>query len=347
MPKPYGTPGPRALYPSMATSQSIAACDPMAQLLFDRLIEQADDQGRQQGDASLVKAACMPLIKGVTEKRIEAWLAQLAQHQLILRYQTGGYSLIQLVTWWRWQSGMRWAYPSRWPAPEGWSDTVRIPPTKGRAPDGGPSHADGTSPQDAETFGETPQTSEEFGVLPAHAGAGAGAYAGAGAGAGAEPATPPPDPPRSSTDPPPTNGHSADDDHLDAWYRLTGSWPTPKVLPWLNELAEAHGPPAVCRALAAECLANPERSTLLSRTQDRLRRSAHEAAKAAEIRRRREEAEEQARIEAMPAEVRAANMARLGEMMTAAGLRPVGRRGGRPQRLGELLDGGDRDAAPH
>jgi hypothetical protein len=140
----------------------------------------------------------------------------------------------------------------------------------------------------------------------------------------------------------PPDATDSDDDHLDAWYRLTGSWPTKKVLPWLNELADAHGSAAVCEALAGEWTVSSDRSTLLSRTQDRLRRDAHEAEKAAEARRKREEAEERARIEAMPEEQRAANLDRLRDMMAEKGLLPAAaKRGGKPERVGRILARGD------
>lgn len=115
------------------------------------------------------------------------------------------------------------------------------------------------------------------------------------------------------------------DDHLDAYYRLTGSWPSAKVLPWLNDMAEAHGGAAVSRALAEEIRADSDRRTLLSRTEARLERSAHEARKAREERQARADREEQRKIEQMPEEERAANMARLRDMMVSSGLLKGGR----------------------
>lgn len=111
-------------------------------------------------------------------------------------------------------------------------------------------------------------------------------------------------------------------DVLDAWFRLTGSWPSRKVIPWLEELSRDHGEVEVSSALAAELLADDDRKTLLSRTQARLERDEHHAAKVRAAREAEAAAAERARIEAMPAEQRAANMARLRAELEASGIVP-------------------------
>lgn len=120
MAKQYGTPGPRALYPDVCTSPSVAACDPLAQLLFDRLLVLADDQGRVQTEPNWVKANAFPHLFDATPRRIRSWIDQLSQHELLITYTSNRVELGQFVTWWKRQSGMRRAYPSRWPAPPGW-----------------------------------------------------------------------------------------------------------------------------------------------------------------------------------------------------------------------------------
>lgn len=139
----------RAVYPSAATSLSLARCSVEAQLLFTRLIAAADDQGRLQGDPLLVKAQCVPLIDRATPKRIDEWLAELHDSGMILRYESAGQSLIQVVKWWDYQGWLRHLFPSRWPAPEGYEDRTKghgaadgLPPSdghssaNGRTPDG-------------------------------------------------------------------------------------------------------------------------------------------------------------------------------------------------------------------
>jgi hypothetical protein len=105
----------------------------MAQLLFDRLIAAADDQGRLLGDLTLVKASCMPLIATATLRRLGMWLDSLAEQGMLVRYSAGNLNLIQILNWWDYQS-QRHIWPSRWPGPAGWShDQIR-----GHGADGGP-----------------------------------------------------------------------------------------------------------------------------------------------------------------------------------------------------------------
>ena len=134
MTKLYGTPGPRAIYPETAKSPSLAACSLAAQLLFDRIVAACDDQGRMQAIPALVKAEAMPLIAEATMETIAAWLDELERTGHIRRYETDGYQLLQVVTWWKHQGGMRWAYPSRWAAQDGWDDVIRVPSKKTDTP---------------------------------------------------------------------------------------------------------------------------------------------------------------------------------------------------------------------
>jgi hypothetical protein len=140
-------PGPRSLHPGAALSESLAACEPLAQLLFDRLLCQADDQGRVRGSARQVAALCMPLIEEASPERIGLWLSDLERERMILRYVVEGRELVQIVNWWTFQSGMKRGRRSEWSPPAGWADLIfgdqesGIPPTFNAAraanPDGG------------------------------------------------------------------------------------------------------------------------------------------------------------------------------------------------------------------
>jgi hypothetical protein len=110
-------------------------------------------------------------------------------------------------------------------------------------------------------------------------------------------------------------------DALDAFYRLTGSWPSPKVLPWLNRLIDAHSDASVSQALGAEWIVSSDRSSILGRVNDRLEREAHEAEKRRQAASVKAAEEERRKIEAMPQEQREANKNRLREMMVKSGLR--------------------------
>ena len=113
---------------------------------------------------------------------------------------------------------------------------------------------------------------------------------------------------------------SAPADALDTYYRLTGSWPSAKVIPWINQMSANHGEDAVSKALAATWTEDPDRETLMSRCRDRLERQAHEDEKAAEKRRVEAAAREKAKIEEMPEEQRRANMERLRTALVESGL---------------------------
>lgn len=145
----------RAIYSTSATSLSLARCCPEAQLLFDRLVAAADDQGRLQGDPLLVRSQCMPLIDKATTRNVDKWLTELADAGMILRYEAGDQPLVQIVKWWEYQNWFRHIYASRWPAPDGWDDRV-----KGN----GEPRADGTLPPDG---GSLPANS---GTLPLNGG---------------------------------------------------------------------------------------------------------------------------------------------------------------------------------
>lgn len=154
MPKAYGTPGPRAIYPDMCDSRSLARCGLMANAIFPRLIAQADDQGRLHGDAIDMAAVCFPKMPRV-HKDVPKALDELAAVKAIARYEVDGEPYIQIVEWWQYQGHQRRAYPSRYPAPEGWTDKVygRWKDDNGDLPQpaadsGDPQHTSGDLPPD-------------------------------------------------------------------------------------------------------------------------------------------------------------------------------------------------------
>ncbi len=237
MPKQYGSAGPRLIYPESCDSASLASCEPLAQLLFDRLLVQSDDQGRMPGDALQIKARCMPRIVEATPRRIEKWLGQLVAHGLVRLYGDIDYRLIQIEAWWKHQGSMRRAYPSRWPAPAGWEDRVYgLPKTPDIAADEQQSAGNVRAKRPANT-------------APASASASAITNASASADASA-----------------------ADDvDAADTYWSLTGRYPTDKLLRWIDEAAERFGHDSLSKWLAAEHRADGSPATLMGRAVDRCR----------------------------------------------------------------------------
>lgn len=64
------------------------------------------------------------------------------------------------------------------------------------------------------------------------------------------------------------------EDPADAYWSLTGRYPTDKVLGWLDDLASRFGAEATTRHLALAHIEDAKTSTLLGRTQDRLKAEA-------------------------------------------------------------------------
>jgi hypothetical protein len=116
---------PRFIYPTIATSLSIAQVSALAELLFWRILPQADDQGRLTGQPKQLKAIACPMRDEITGDNIPALLKELEDASLIIQYSASSEPLIQIKSWWNFQSGMRRIYPSKYPAPEGWQDRTK------------------------------------------------------------------------------------------------------------------------------------------------------------------------------------------------------------------------------
>lgn len=116
------------------------------------------------------------------------------------------------------------------------------------------------------------------------------------------------------------DGDHGEADAFETWMRLTGSWPSDRIRPWLSQLISDHGDESVSDAVALEWTADPTRHTVLGRVRDRLERSAHEKSKRRQVAQTKAAEEERRRIDSMPPEQRAANMARLREELEKRGL---------------------------
>ena len=124
MTKLWGSAGPRAIHPEMCFSQSLGRCGLLANVLYVRLVTQADDQGRLLGDVKDVQARCLPFMaEEPSLAQIAAALDALEAEGWVMRYSAGAYAhLLQILDWWSYQHGARRAYPSDLPAPERWQD---------------------------------------------------------------------------------------------------------------------------------------------------------------------------------------------------------------------------------
>lgn len=97
--------------------------------MFNRLLwiglitSSADDQGRMQDSAALLRSKIFPL-DDVSLADIEAGLSSFCKAHKIERYTVNGKKCIQIIAWWKHQTP-RWAGHSILPPPPGWVDRER------------------------------------------------------------------------------------------------------------------------------------------------------------------------------------------------------------------------------
>lgn len=83
----------------------------------------ADDQGRFQDNAALVRSKVFP-IDDIQISELEAGLTVFCEAGRIARYTAGDKHICQIVNWWKYQTP-RWAGRSIYPPPPGWTDRER------------------------------------------------------------------------------------------------------------------------------------------------------------------------------------------------------------------------------
>lgn len=90
----------RIIKESICTSETIDQLTAEEERLFYRLIVKADDYGRFDGRAAVVRSTCFPLrVDDVTTEQVEAWLQRLATSDLIRFYEVDGRRYIFFPTW--------------------------------------------------------------------------------------------------------------------------------------------------------------------------------------------------------------------------------------------------------
>ena len=91
----------RILKESICTSEDLESLSPMAEILFYRLIVNADDYGCYYGNESIVKSNCFPLKSDdIKCDQMKSWLDELDQADLITRYiGKDGRRYIKLTKW--------------------------------------------------------------------------------------------------------------------------------------------------------------------------------------------------------------------------------------------------------
>ncbi len=105
----------RILKESLTRSESINELSWFAEVLFYRLIVVADDFGRFDGRAAVIKGTCFPL-RNIRTSQIEKGLNELASVSMIFTYTVKAKSFLQIANWSKFQSTR--AMKSKWPSPE-------------------------------------------------------------------------------------------------------------------------------------------------------------------------------------------------------------------------------------
>lgn len=84
----------------------------------------ADDQGRMQDNAVLIRSKAFP-VDDIPMQDIENTLVKFAAQDRIIRYVVNNKRCIQIINWWRHQKP-QWAAPSNYPPPPGWADRIKV-----------------------------------------------------------------------------------------------------------------------------------------------------------------------------------------------------------------------------
>lgn len=107
----------RIIKESICTSEDIAKLSPMAELLFYRLMVNADDFGRYFGNPVIIKSKCFPLkADDIHSDQVSEWLDELLNAGLIDRYAVDGKQYVHFCKWDKHQS-IR-AKKSKFPPPD-------------------------------------------------------------------------------------------------------------------------------------------------------------------------------------------------------------------------------------
>lgn len=106
----------RIIKESIKTSNEIDALSWFEEVLFYRLIVSADDFGRYDGRAKILKNTLFPTKDDVTVKNVEKALCTLEESGLVHGYQVDGVPILQISKWEKHQQTR--AKNSKYPSPE-------------------------------------------------------------------------------------------------------------------------------------------------------------------------------------------------------------------------------------
>ena len=117
----------RLISSDIFTDEFYISLDMLGRNLWIGLIVTADDQGRMQDNAALIRSAVFPA-DDIQIKAIAKIVDDFVSRGKLHRYEKGGKKLLQITNWWKHQNP-QWPNPSSYPSPDGWLDRVKF---KGR-----------------------------------------------------------------------------------------------------------------------------------------------------------------------------------------------------------------------
>lgn len=115
----------RIIKESICVSDQINALSPFEEVLFYRLLVNADDYGRYDGRVAIIKNRLFPLKDSLRVDQIEKALQSLSSQELVERYVVDGRPFVRLTGWDKHQT-IR-AKKSKYPAPDGKSGDTHEP----------------------------------------------------------------------------------------------------------------------------------------------------------------------------------------------------------------------------
>jgi hypothetical protein len=105
----------RIIREGITTSETLAMVSYEAECLFYRLVVVADDFGAFDGRPVIVRAKCLPL-RDSTVAQVSEWLRELAEHSLIVQYESEGKPYIAIP---KFRQRTR-ANSAKYPLPDDW-----------------------------------------------------------------------------------------------------------------------------------------------------------------------------------------------------------------------------------
>lgn len=89
----------RSIHPRALESEKLAEASAEAERFYWRLAVECDDEGRCEDAPKVLAAKLFPQREDIIGQDVDAWLAELDDIGLVIRYRAGGKQLVQVTKW--------------------------------------------------------------------------------------------------------------------------------------------------------------------------------------------------------------------------------------------------------